>query len=186
MPSPSVVWFANTRLLDSEMESLIHTTSPTSPSTSPSPSPFSTSAAPPPAILTGGGGGEEGGSEYGGRPYNTLVLGPLTRHHLKMLLTCEAANNNITLPTSVVVMVDMNCERWCMVVMVVVVMVDMNCERWCMVVMVDMNCERWCMVVMGVVVMVVVVMVVIVIMIIFIDKRDTLQVLANDKQRSPK
>ncbi|KAK3851939.1 hypothetical protein Pcinc_041447 [Petrolisthes cinctipes] len=41
-------------------------------------------------------------------PYNTVTLGPLTRNDLKLLLTCEASNNNLTLPTSLVVMVDMN------------------------------------------------------------------------------
>ncbi|XP_047486686.1 uncharacterized protein LOC125037552 [Penaeus chinensis] len=40
--------------------------------------------------------------------FNTLQLGPLTRHDLKLLLTCEASNYNRTLPTSAVVMVDMN------------------------------------------------------------------------------
>ncbi|XP_076033061.1 uncharacterized protein LOC143020517 [Oratosquilla oratoria] len=40
-------------------------------------------------------------------PANTLTLGPLTRQHLKLLLTCEASNNNLTLPTSSVVMLDM-------------------------------------------------------------------------------
>lgn len=47
---------------------------------------------------------------FEGQPYNTLLLGPLQRRDLKLLLTCEAANNNLTLPTSVVVMIDMNCE----------------------------------------------------------------------------
>ena len=47
---------------------------------------------------------------FEGEQYNILMLGPLTRQHLKMLLTCEAANNNLTIPTSVVVMIDMNCE----------------------------------------------------------------------------
>ncbi|XP_076059527.1 uncharacterized protein LOC143036161 [Oratosquilla oratoria] len=48
----------------------------------------------------------EGGEEQM-MPANTLNLGPLTRAHLKLLLTCEASNNNISLPTSSVVMLDM-------------------------------------------------------------------------------
>lgn len=51
-----------------------------------------------------------GPSQTIAEPYNTLTLGPLTRNDLKLLLTCEASNNNLTIPTSVVVMVDMNCE----------------------------------------------------------------------------
>jgi len=47
---------------------------------------------------------------FGEESYNTLFIGPLGRQHLKMLLTCEASNNNLTLPTSTVVMIDMNRE----------------------------------------------------------------------------
>ncbi|XP_069163229.1 protein turtle homolog A [Procambarus clarkii] len=109
VPRPSVVWFEDTHLLDSHMES--HevfqpvTQPPTAITVTPvykgstpvtllqrSPATVTTSPSIPPAV----------------EPYNTLTLGPLTRNDLKLLLTCEASNNNLTLPTSLVVMVDMN------------------------------------------------------------------------------
>ncbi|XP_045604906.2 nephrin [Procambarus clarkii] len=52
--------------------------------------------------------GEELITAYGGEPYNTLTLGPLTREDLQMVLTCQAANNNITQPPSLDVEVDLN------------------------------------------------------------------------------
>ncbi|XP_068231364.1 neural cell adhesion molecule 2-like [Palaemon carinicauda] len=90
-PPPLVVWFENTRLIDSHMESddgdhhnaSLNTGSITETISS------------------------ETSFELSGNPYNSLTLGPLTRKDLKLLLTCEASNNNLTLPTSVVVMVDM-------------------------------------------------------------------------------
>lgn len=99
-PRPSVVWFRDTYLIDFNMESeetspvielasLNHTTVP--------PAPYVTTL-------------NTGPSQTIAEPYNTLTLGPLTRNDLKLLLTCEASNNNLTIPTSVVVMVDMNCE----------------------------------------------------------------------------
>ncbi|XP_042230715.1 nephrin-like [Homarus americanus] len=45
---------------------------------------------------------------FGGEPYNTLTLGPLSRSHLNLQLTCEASNNNITKPTTLMVIVEMN------------------------------------------------------------------------------
>lgn len=115
IPPPSVVWFKDTHLLDSQMESL--TQFPTEPGPAVSsnaifnttypvrlttPSSRSSNIAPtmgpgPPRLVAG-------------EPFNTLTLGPLTRNDLKLLLTCEASNNNLTLPTSLVVMVDMNRE----------------------------------------------------------------------------
>ncbi|ROT77291.1 putative hemicentin-1-like [Penaeus vannamei] len=97
-PRPSVVWFRDTYLIDFNMESeetspvielasLNHTTVP--------PAPYVTTL-------------NTGPSQTIAEPYNTLTLGPLTRNDLKLLLTCEASNNNLTIPTSVVVMVDMN------------------------------------------------------------------------------
>ncbi|KAK7072466.1 hypothetical protein SK128_012312 [Halocaridina rubra] len=65
-----------------------------------------------PFMVPSGTSDEEGGG--GGEPYNTVVLGPLTRSDLKRVLTCEGTNNNITLPLSLVVNLDMNCKyRFC-------------------------------------------------------------------------
>ncbi|XP_050738586.1 hemicentin-1-like [Eriocheir sinensis] len=113
IPPPSVVWFKDTHLLDSKMESLtqfpaepgpagggnaiLNTTLPARLTT---PSARSGNIAP-----TMGPGPPRMAAEG---PFNTLTLGPLTRNDLKLLLTCEASNNNLTLPTSLVVMVDMN------------------------------------------------------------------------------
>ncbi|XP_068225626.1 neural cell adhesion molecule 2-like [Palaemon carinicauda] len=90
-PPPLVVWFENTKLIDSHMESdngdqlnITLNTGPTSETIS-----------------------SDTSLELNGNPYNSLTLGPLARKDLKLLLTCEASNNNITLPTSVVVMIDM-------------------------------------------------------------------------------
>nr|XP_027211273.1 uncharacterized protein LOC113804579 [Penaeus vannamei] len=101
-PRPSVVWFRDTYLIDFNMESeetspvielasLNHTTVP--------PAPYVTTL-------------NTGPSQTIAEPYNTLTLGPLTRNDLKLLLTCEASNNNLTIPTSVVVMVDMNLTEY--------------------------------------------------------------------------
>lgn len=43
-------------------------------------------------------------------PYNTLTLGPLTREHLHMRLTCQAVNSNLTRPASLTLTLDMNRE----------------------------------------------------------------------------
>ena len=43
-------------------------------------------------------------------PQNVLTLGPLRRHHLHVVLTCEASNNNITTPISLAVAIDMSRE----------------------------------------------------------------------------
>lgn len=45
---------------------------------------------------------------YGDEPFNTVTLGPLSRNDLQLVLTCEAFNNNITRPSSMAVVVDMN------------------------------------------------------------------------------
>ncbi|XP_045130450.1 nephrin-like isoform X1 [Portunus trituberculatus] len=115
IPRPSVVWFKDTHLLDSHMESYAqppdelgpmgatdatNTTVPTK-LNMPLP-PTRTDSHATPTLSPGSPSVAEG------EPYNTLTLGPLTRNDLKLLLTCEASNNNLTLPTSLVVMVDMN------------------------------------------------------------------------------
>ncbi|XP_042231987.1 hemicentin-2-like [Homarus americanus] len=117
VPRPSVVWFEDTHLLDSHMESQDR---------------VNTTAAPPPVsnTTTNSSGptiqtivnqtsttrSSESLQHLTREPYNTLTLGPLTRNDLKLLLTCEASNNNLTLPTSVVVMVDMNLPALSVVV----------------------------------------------------------------------
>ncbi|XP_064099783.1 nephrin-like [Macrobrachium nipponense] len=101
-PPPLVVWFENTRLIDSHMESdegdqQHNVTLASGPITASTTSEtLATETFPLPLL-----------PELSGNPYNSLTLGPLTRKDLKLLLTCEASNNNLTLPTSVVVMVDM-------------------------------------------------------------------------------
>ncbi|KAA0202257.1 hypothetical protein HAZT_HAZT010396 [Hyalella azteca] len=120
-PPPTVVWFEDTRLLENLMESEINYSASSMselvfPNISTEQSAtlnknFTTSDLAPISLAPH--------TEkipdairlmFDGKPYNTLSLGPLTRQDLKKLLTCEASNNNITLPTSVVVMIDMNCE----------------------------------------------------------------------------
>ena len=116
IPRPSVVWFKDTHLLDSHMESNTQPPDDSGPVGATSATINTTIATrlntPPPArsgpaTPTLGPGTP---SPLEGEPYNTLTLGPLTRNDLKLLLTCEASNNNLTLPTSLVVMVDMNCK----------------------------------------------------------------------------
>ncbi|XP_037799658.1 nephrin-like, partial [Penaeus monodon] len=97
-PRPSVVWFRDTYLIDFNMES--EETSPAIELASQN----HTTIPPAPYVTTL----NTGPSQTTPEPYNTLTLGPLTRNDLKLLLTCEASNNNLTIPTSVVVMVDMN------------------------------------------------------------------------------
>ncbi|XP_071532110.1 protein turtle homolog B-like [Panulirus ornatus] len=109
-PRPSVVWFEDTHLLDSHMESHESYNKTRIPTYESNTTMF---AAGPsiPTILnkTSTTHSTKFSSRHtGGEPYNTLTLGPLTRNDLKLLLTCEASNNNLTLPTSMVVMVDMN------------------------------------------------------------------------------
>lgn len=41
---------------------------------------------------------------------NTLTIGKLQRSDLNARLTCQAANNNITIPVSTTVMLEMNCK----------------------------------------------------------------------------
>ncbi|XP_068232123.1 cell adhesion molecule 2-like [Palaemon carinicauda] len=102
-PRPSVVWFEDTHLLDSHMESEDEekTTTQTPPGNT-------TTLSTRPTKLPPSSGSLSNDPHEEQSPKNTLILGPLTRSDLKLLLTCEAANNNITLPISVVVMVEMN------------------------------------------------------------------------------
>ncbi|XP_068231410.1 protein turtle-like [Palaemon carinicauda] len=102
-PRPSVVWFEDTHLLDSHMESEDgeKTTTQTPPGNT-------TMVSTRPTKLPPSSGSLSNDPHKEQSPKNTLILGPLTRSDLKLLLTCEAANNNITLPISVVVMVEMN------------------------------------------------------------------------------
>uniref|UniRef100_A0A182JRM8 Ig-like domain-containing protein n=1 Tax=Anopheles christyi TaxID=43041 RepID=A0A182JRM8_9DIPT len=44
------------------------------------------------------------------RVKNTLVLHRLERKHLKSVFTCQAANNNVTIPISASITLDMNCK----------------------------------------------------------------------------
>ncbi|XP_066986853.1 nephrin-like isoform X2 [Macrobrachium rosenbergii] len=101
-PPPLVVWFENTRLIDSQMESdeveQHNVTLAPGPIAAAAASASTTSETFSPETFL---------PELSGNPYNSLTLGPLTRKDLKLLLTCEASNNNLTLPTSCVVMVDM-------------------------------------------------------------------------------
>lgn len=41
---------------------------------------------------------------------NQLVIPALQRHHLMAVLTCQASNNNISLPATASVTVDINCK----------------------------------------------------------------------------
>ncbi|KAK4301230.1 hypothetical protein Pmani_026617, partial [Petrolisthes manimaculis] len=130
LPRPSVVWFKDTHLLDSYMESqsgtLWNSIAAPPPLLSPNitfintnnnnnmkndnnailpEAPLTTTITAPSGSLSIASGKSEAKTV---EPYNTVTLGPLTRNDLKLLLTCEASNNNLTLPTSLVVMVDMN------------------------------------------------------------------------------
>ncbi|XP_037799544.1 nephrin-like, partial [Penaeus monodon] len=123
-PRPAVVWYKDTLLLDDIMESeiavdnatLIYSSTtattlaqgPQTPentskeaATTLTPGPPTTTAAITTTLTTFS-------TRMTSESFNTLQLGPLTRHDLKLLLTCEASNYNRTLPTSTVVMVDMN------------------------------------------------------------------------------
>ena len=42
---------------------------------------------------------------------NTVVLQSLARHHLLSVFTCQASNNNITVPISTSITLDLNCKR---------------------------------------------------------------------------
>ncbi|XP_063600030.1 hemicentin-2-like [Penaeus indicus] len=123
-PRPTVVWYKDTLLLDDIMESEIpvdnatlmysSTTAttlaqgPQTPentskeaATTLTPGPTTTTAVITTTATTFS-------TRMTSESFNTLQLGPLTRHDLRLLLTCEASNYNRTLPTSTVVMVDMN------------------------------------------------------------------------------
>lgn len=106
-PSPQVVWYEGTHLIDSVMESdeIVEdeiTVNATFLDESLSATSF--------PVTSQRSETDDPKAAFDGLPFNVLTLGPLTRDHLKTLLTCEASNNNITLPTSQVVMVDMNCK----------------------------------------------------------------------------
>ncbi|XP_045127702.1 nephrin-like [Portunus trituberculatus] len=97
-PRPQVSWHSGTRLLDASMESDAEEVDVENTTTSPEAANLSLTAArrtqePPPEL-------EE--------PHNVLTLGPLRRHHLHLVLTCEASNNNITSPVSLAVAIDMS------------------------------------------------------------------------------
>ncbi|XP_050734687.1 uncharacterized protein LOC127007559 [Eriocheir sinensis] len=96
-PRPRVSWRAGTRLLDAKTErdggDLDATTN------SPEAAPLTLA----PARRTQHQPKEED-------PHSTLTLGPLRRHHLHLVLTCEATNNNITSPVSLAIAVDMSRE----------------------------------------------------------------------------
>ncbi|XP_063868172.1 uncharacterized protein LOC135104529 [Scylla paramamosain] len=98
-PRPQVSWHSGTRLLDASMESDAEEVDAENTTTSPEAANLSLAAAarrtqePPPEL-------EE--------PHNVLTLGPLRRHHLHLVLTCEASNNNITSPVSLAVAIDMS------------------------------------------------------------------------------
>lgn len=123
-PRPAVVWYKDSELLDDIMESEIavdnttlmysSTTATTltqgpqtlentskEAATTLTPGPPTTTA----AITTTD---TTFSTRMTSESFNTLQLGPLTRHDLKAVLTCEASNYNRTLPTTTVVMVDMN------------------------------------------------------------------------------
>ncbi|XP_071543726.1 uncharacterized protein [Panulirus ornatus] len=109
IPRPSVVWFEDTHLLDSHMESLNSSNTTEVPSYTPDTATFAAGPTLLNEVLAPHSTGPPSSSRAAvEEPYNTLILGPLTRNDLKLLLTCEASNNNLTLPTSLVVMVDMN------------------------------------------------------------------------------
>ncbi|XP_042203585.1 nephrin-like [Homarus americanus] len=93
-PRPSVVWYGDSRLLDTHMESdVLEATSETLGAVT---------------VTTLGPGPTTTQPAFGGEPFNTLTLGPLSRSHLKLLLTCEASNNNLTQPTTLSLTIDMN------------------------------------------------------------------------------
>ncbi|XP_071525087.1 uncharacterized protein [Panulirus ornatus] len=129
-PRPSVMWYEQGQLLDSDMESEApqNTSDSLGPPTSatvhmtttatdggddslpsrrrhasvPPPPP------PPPSLPPSSSSSLRPQPAFGGEPFNTLTLGPLTRSHLKTQLTCRASNNNLTLPTAGAVVLDMN------------------------------------------------------------------------------
>ncbi|XP_050699123.1 nephrin-like [Eriocheir sinensis] len=104
-PRPWVLWTEGARVLDDEMESeSFNTTS------DPLLEPLNTTSAPTTDGLTSntmaallllpGAPPDE--------PHNTLTLGPLTRAHLLMNVTCSAANSNLTQPTILHFTIEMN------------------------------------------------------------------------------
>nr|XP_045585149.1 nephrin-like [Procambarus clarkii] len=100
-PRPTVVWYGDAHLLDSEMESDISV----SHSEALGVGHLSTLGTGPPGAATSPLPPRRA---FEGEVYNTLTLGPLTRSHLQVLLTCKAFNSNLTQATSSSLSVDMN------------------------------------------------------------------------------
>ncbi|XP_042873910.1 uncharacterized protein LOC122254330 [Penaeus japonicus] len=122
-PRPAVVWYKATQLLDDIMESetavdnttLMYSSTTATTLTQGPQTPASTSEEAATTLTPGPSTTRTTtttttvfSTKTMSESFNTLRLGPLTRHDLKLLLTCEASNYNKTLPTSTVVMVDMN------------------------------------------------------------------------------
>nr|XP_053650227.1 hemicentin-1-like [Cherax quadricarinatus] len=100
-PRPSVVWYRDSQLLDSEMESEASTSEVEASNVVASLGQETQMTTSTPWTTTPG-------PLFGGEPYNTLTLGPLTRSHLQTVLTCAALNSNLTHPTTVGLTLDMN------------------------------------------------------------------------------
>ncbi len=57
-----------------------------------------------------GGNGNDNGNDNNGKVVNELRLVKLQRSDLHSILTCQASNNNISVPVSTSVKLDMHCE----------------------------------------------------------------------------
>lgn len=128
-PPPRVVWLGNGRPLDTVMESQVMddtsedadysegsslaTPRSASPASHSSPRPHketeASSTVPAPSTALRSWPARGGATA----PYNTLTLGPLTREHLHMRLTCQAVNSNLTRPAALTLTLDMNREYLC-------------------------------------------------------------------------